>query len=636
MEVLVIRGGLTYRLVEGDPDIDALVEYLVTDKAECIGKLKMLSRQQVTMRLGRATLPSNFIDEVGTIGDDLRETGFSRGWLESSVAAWEAAQLADDTDKPAEAADTAAPDEAVPPKKTRSRRSKTDQAAAVDDQPASAATPDPNAPFPVKSQQWDGVPISADGRILLMTSRGVLSPSGRVVAGPLPDGSALGTLLTWKWPRKPKGLPQFWFTYEALERIGFPTSAEDGEELDAKDLVSTMFDCTVTYSQSGWFTCKFVDGPNEERQAHIVIVPLLDTDPPEERPGDMGIGGWLDTPTELPEGELEAARLLGDRMAWLAGLADDVVPASGWATVGAQMLDSVRTRARIKGIQGCPLPAPVAVETGGWLEPIIPPKWDQRTHKAKGDDIDVEADQRAAYLASAIQVKLGYGKPRELQRINVEVFNGQKPPYGIWRLTAPAGNTIDGLANQLPLPHPYMRWDQETSFWITTRGVQHLTAPVELGGAGLAYNELDIDSAWVWPDQSELLKTWADRLRVALIEAKKAGRDDYEDFIKGIYAAYLGRMSTEKWKPSQSQHQQPTWYATIIADTRWRAMKYARRIADTHNRYPVYSELDSWIYRVPADFDLSIFDEHSTDNGKYRVKWSDLEDAAHDQRGDAK
>lgn len=626
MEVLVIHGGLTYRVVEGDPDIDALVEYLVTDKAECIGKLKMLSRQQVTMRLGRATLPSNFIDEVGIIGDDLRETGFSRGWLESAVADWEAAQLAAGNEPGGEAA--AAPAEDVkPPEKARARGSKSAKAAPADKSEPDAAEPDPNAPLAPKSLQWQDVPLSADGRILIMTSRGVLAPSGRVVAGPLPDGGALSSLLTWKWPRKPKGLPQFWFTYEALEAVGFPTSAEDGEDLDAKDLVASIFDCTVTHVQSGWFTCKFAVSPGEERQAHIVLVPLLDTDPPQERPGDMGIAGWLDTPTELPEDELDAAHVLGDRMAWLAGLADDVVPASRWATVGAQMLDAVRTRSRIKGIQRCPLPSAVAVETGGWLEPIIPPTWDHRTHKKKGDCIDVEVDQVAAYLASAIQVKLGYGTPYEPKGIKVEVFNEQKPPYGIWRLTVPAADSIDGLSKQLPLPHPSMRWDQQTSFWITTRGVQHLTAPVELGGAGLAYNELDIDSAWVWPEQSELLKTWADRLRVALIEARKAGRDDYEDFIKGIYAAYLGRMSTDKWKPGQSEHQQPTWYATIIADTRWRAMRYARRIADTHQLYPVYSQLDSWIYRVPADTDLSIFNEDSTANGKYRVKWSDLDDA---------
>lgn len=631
MEVLLIRGGLTYRLVEGDPDIDALVEHLVTDKSECIGKLKLLSRQQVTMRLGRATLPSNFIDEVGTIGDDLRETGFSRGWLESSVAEWEAAQLAAQADQQAALAPA---NDAAPATKSRSRRTKGAKSGPAEEPAPPAA--DPNAPFTPKSSQWSDVPITADGRILIMTSRGVLSPSGRVVAGPLPAGSALSTLLTWKWPRKPKGLPQFWFTYEALVSIGFPTSADDGEDLNAKELVAGIFDCTVTNAQSGWFTCTFAVGPGEERQAHIVIVPLLDTDPPDERPGDMGIGGWLDTSTELPEDELEAARVLGDRMAWLAGLAEDVVPASRWATVGAQVLDSVRTRARIKGIARCPLPSAVAVETGGWLEPNIPPKWDKRTHKKRGDLIDVEVDQRAAYLASSIQVKLGYGTPYQPKRINVEVFNEQKPPYGIWRLTAPAADSIDGLSNQLPLPHPSMRWDQETSFWITTRGVQHLTAPVELGGAGLAYNELDIDSAWVWPEQSELLKTWADRLRVALIEAKTAGREDYEDFIKGIYAAYLGRMSTDKWKPSQSAHQQPTWYATIIADTRWRAMKYARRIADTHNLYPVYSQLDSWIYRVPADANLSIFNEDSTDNGKYRVKWSDLDDIADDKRGAGK
>ena len=268
------------------------------------------------------------------------------------------------------------------------------------------------------------------------------------------------------------------------------------------------------------------------------------------------------------------------------------------------------------------MPAQVAVESGGQLEPIVAPTWDHRPHRAIGDQIDVEVDQRAAYLASAVQVELGHGPPRELQRISTSVFDEQKPPFGLWRIAMPAAGDLDGLTKRLPLPHPAMRWDAPVTVWVTTRAVQHLSAPVELGGAGLSVAELDIDAAWVWPQQGRMLRTWADVLRAKLIEAREADREDYQDFIKGIYTTYLGRMSTDKWGPQQRSHQQPAWYAAIRADTRWRALRYARRIADTHGLYPISAELDAWVYRIDPDVDPQILAEDSTANGKYRVKWT--------------
>ena len=119
-----------------------------------------------------------------------------------------------------------------------------------------------------------------------------------------------------------------------------------------------------------------------------------------------------------------------------------------------------------------------------------------------------------------------------------------------------------------------------------------------------------------------MLRTWADVLRAKLIEAREAEREDYQDFIKAIYTTYLGRMGSDKWSPQQRVHQQPAWYAAIRADTRWRALRYARRVADTHGLYPISSELDAWIYRLDPDIDPAMLAEESTANGKYRVKWS--------------
>lgn len=586
-------GGRTYR-IDADAETHDILQWIIESKGNP-ENLTGLSRQQVVARIGRSTLPTDFPQQDMTIGDESRENGFWRGWFEDTVKEWEERAI----NAAAAAAETSV-DEAA------------DEAQTSEDGMSPAV-------WPVKSRQWTDIPIIADPRVAIATSRGIIKPSGVVAAGPMPSGDLLREFLVWNWGPNPKQSPQVWFTYEALLGLGVPM---DDLPDDLEGLVASTFACEVTWSQSGWFTCRFTDHDGTKRKAQIVLIPLMYLDQPQQRPGDMGIAGIEGTPTELPEDELEAVKIVADRIAWLASVGDaGLAPASRWATVGAQLLDRKRQSGRTKQIDACPLPTDVIVEAGGDLEPTLPVKWDNRNHRARGSAIEVQVDQRAAYLASAGQLLLGYGKPKELHQIKTDVFHEQRPPFGLWRLNLPPAGQIDGLTKKLPLPHPGMRWEEPTTLWVTTRCIQHLTAPVESGGAGLGAEELDISTAWVWPEQQRLLRGWSDALRAKLLEAGEMDRADYKQMIKAIYTTYLGRMASDKWAPYQREHQQPAWYAAIRADTRFRALRYAARIATDHGFYPVAAELDAWIYRLPADTDPAILDENSSANGKYRVKW---------------
>jgi hypothetical protein len=587
-------GRQTFR-IDADDETRDIFQWFIETKGTP-ERLVAMSRQQVVARIGRSALPTDFPDPDVVIGDPSRETGFTRGWFESTVREWEECIL-DTTPEPA-----------------------------ASEQDNTQTSENATSPWPKKSRQWTDISIVADGRVAIATSRGIVKPSGVVVAGPMPNGDALHKFLIWNWGPKPKEQPQMWFTYEALTGLGLPM---DNLPDDLAGLVAETFQCEVTWHQSGWFTCRFEDHDGTKRKAQVVLTPLLYLDPPPQRPGDMGVAGVEGTPTELPEDESEAVKILAERIAWLAGIGDaGLVPASRWATVGAQLLDRKRQSGRSKQIDSCPLPTEVTVEAGADLEPTLPVKWDNRPHRAREDAMDVQVDQRAAYLASAGQVELGFGKPKELKQIKVDVFHEQRPPFGLWRLNLPPAEQMDGLTTKLPLPHPNMHWKEPTTLWVTTRSIQHFTAPVESGGAGLAVEELDITSAWVWPEQSRLLRGWADALRVKLHEAREAGRLDYQQMVKAIYTTYLGRMASDKWPPYQREHQQPTWYAAIRADTRFRALRYAAGIATQHGLYPIAAELDAWIYRVPAGTDPMILDEKSTANGKYRIKWTSADKAA--------
>lgn len=113
------------------------------------------------------------------------------------------------------------------------------------------------------------------------------------------------------------------------------------------------------------------------------------------------------------------------------------------------------------------------------------------SHNAKGDSIDVEVDQRAAYLASAGQVDLGYGVPVEMAKVDPEVFAERNPLWAAVAHQHAAGGNARRLTQKLPLPHEHMHWTESRTFWATTLAVNHLMEPVSEGGAGLGLAELD-------------------------------------------------------------------------------------------------------------------------------------------------
>ena len=599
-EHLITTAGQTYRIDDGNDEIVDIVAWLASKGGDPV-EITAWSRQQVLAEISRSAIPAGFPEPNVIIGEAHSAT---RGWFPETVRAWVAGERA--------AAAQPAGEETA--------------------EAGVSESGDAAAGWSAGDVIWESVPsVRADAQVAILTSRGSLTPSGRVTTGPMPDATGLGQLVWFRWPHEPAkkaALPQIYITDEVLDAAGFPDLKEEPESsADLSDVVSAVFGCQVTYANGGWFTASFTrpgETVGEVRRVHLVLLSFLYLDPTPQRPNDLGIAGTADTETELPEDELAAAETLGGRIAWLAEVGDlnpPLLPAQRPATVGAALLDGLRSRSRTQlRIDAFPVPATVAVLTPR-LEPHLE-HWrnPHKSHEKKGDVVDVEVDQRAAFLASAGQVSLGHGHPEEHTKVNLEVFAGNKPPYALLRVTTPPAGTLDGLTDRLPLPHELMSWDEPATFWVTTRGLTQLLARPESGGAGLSVSELEIGTAWVWPKQDRVLRMWSGRLRDALAEAESAGCAERIEYIKNIYKAFLGRMMGDKHPQGQRHYQQPVWAATIHADTRARATRYARRIADDHGLYPLYArDIDTFGYRVPAERGPGFLEE-SESNGKYRIK----------------
>lgn len=587
--------------------------------------LPVLSRQQIVTRLGHG-LPEEFPAEDVVAGDVNQAR--TRFWFEwtlqrylAELAAKESAHVESEVDG---------------------------------DTGAVAATEADGDAWPLKSRQWTDVDLSGvDQRVLLAGSKGLVTPSGLVKSGPLRVAERLGEVVCRRtWAPSPGGLsPQIWITPEALDTVGFPIDGLTEDEVPTT--VEEFFGCTVGFHQSGWFACEF-DGAvfgGDTRKADIILMPFLSLDPSTARPLDRGMAGIQGTASELPDDEDDALHLLGDRIAWLYGI-EGIVPQSRWTLVGAQLLDIKNRKAKPNPKSGkgtapdlkmSPLPPEIS-STGRlthqwWVQEGVEAvgeidgregtrpgaKIKQTAHRSRGQTVDVELDQQAAYLPSAEGLYLGYGKPDWVEP-DPQVFNDTRPPFGVFQVTTPAGKDLD-LHRKLPLPHPLMSWDEPTTWWATTADIRHLTAAIEVGGAGIVWQELQLDAAWVWPEQHQWLKGFGGELRGKRIEAAAAGRADFEEMTKAIYTSTLGRMSAlgdSAWKHPYIKYTQPAWYASIEAVTRARAMKYAVRIATDHKLYPVGWWADAWFYRVPATFDIKLLEDPLRNgmrtNGSYRIK----------------
>lgn len=610
MSYRISRGSQVWIPHSDDGEATDLLDWLVTERADAVaGPLVALSRQQVVTTLGRG-IPDDFPRPDVVVGDP--EQAGIRGWWNTTVQAYLAGVSASTgvVEEDSDRAGTAA-------------------------QEAGASTTAPGG-WALKSRQWDDVEYSgADDRVLIITSHGIVNPAGVVVKPSLGEPSNLLKLaVKYPWANSEgEPNPQIWITGQALRDLEFPAPAA-GAPVKLEDVIGEFFDCHISYSKSGFFTCEFTS-PDPiswlDRKVEVILMPYTHMDPSKSRPDDRGVLGIVDTPTILPADEAEAAHLLADRIAWLYGL-DGALAGPRWARVGAAIATARMRKARpdVKDapetrMVPCLLPDRIAkrgkLPTAWWTKD----SWD-RQHRAGGPGIDVQVDQQAAYLPSAEGVYLGWGTP-DWQAPDPGVFDQQRPPFGVFQLTVPPAKDLDGLSRKLPVPHPGMSWTREATFWATTVDVQQLIAPVEQGGAGLAIAELDIAAAYVWPKQHQWLRQFGTLLRTKLAAARDEERLDYEEMIKAIYKSFLGRLEAvgdTSWKHPYLRLQQPAWFTSIEGTTRWRAMRYACRIGREFDLYPTECLVDAWFYRIPKEMDPHELEDPLVKgvlpNGGYRLK----------------
>ncbi|QFS94675.1 hypothetical protein FIV07_28270 (plasmid) [Mycobacterium sp. THAF192] len=616
-----IGAGGRFYTVAADDDASAYLDWLIESRAEP-ARLVALSRTQVVEQI-QGPLPDDFPPADVIVGEG--ERGSVRGWWPTTVQDWL-------TDREPVGDNRA--QQTSPPRDSDDRS----------DEKSARKKP--------LGSKWSDVPTYADQLVTILTSEGAVTPSGQeLTRGPLTAAHDLARFVWWRWPHQPSTgaksstdqTPQIWITAPALQAAGMqPPKQKINQSVDLSPTVADLFSCRVTAATAGFFSTIFPDpnGGAEGRKVQLVLMPFLWLDAAPQRPKDMGIAGTQGTDSQLPDDEVDeiaAASELGRRIAWLAGIATKpgqdgsrdirdpiVLPAARPASIAASLLDRVRRRSRSPHrLEATPIPDLVRTETPS-LDPNLE-NWKNMPHTAKGDSIDVEVDQRAAYLASAGQVELGHGAPEERKSLDAALFAPDSPasqiPFALCRVTTPPADELDGLTPKLPLPHEHLSWSQPATFWATSRAVQQLLAPVADGGAGIAPGELIIDSAWVWPGHSRLLRGWADRIRDELAAAIADDDTARIDLCKNMYKSMVGgRMAGPQWPPSQRHYQQPAWITSIHADTRWRALRYATRIATEHDLYPIAGrDIDTFIYRIPADVDPTILEE-GPENGKYRIK----------------
>lgn len=472
----------------------------------------------------------------------------------------------------------------------------------------------------------------ADRHAVLVTGEGSFSPSGARLTGPVDSVDKLAKLINW-CTLDPKGAPpQIWLVgMQACELLGWtidPGSEDDADRATLRARAADELADVITASlaplvAAGW---ELRDNARPGHRIHlsrkagkdssmldVVLEPYAWT---VGTSGDhLGILGTEsddpDTSTELPEDDLAAAQELARRLTFCIEHLH-VLPGPTAARTGAAVLDSIR-RPRDRANNGLvvkeagPLP-PLNGALAGELEPAV--LWTRMPREDDLDDADtlVTIDQRAAYLASAGMLDFGYGTPESVGGDAAEnaVLAAKTTPFGLYRVTLPAGDSLT-LPELLPLPHPHMRADQPVQTWVTAVSLDGLRAPVADGGAGLDLTDLAISEAWIYPHQGRALDKWAALLR----QARKATVDPETDhtidramkeFVGTCYKGYIGRMLdpdlwTSKWTV---HHHQPTWRASIMAHARWRGRRAAMRIGATHDRWPLRSVTDSWVYAAAA------------------------------------
>ncbi|MFB9785348.1 hypothetical protein [Rhodococcus baikonurensis] len=479
---------------------------------------------------------------------------------------------------------------------------------------------------------------AADDHAMILTDTGSYLPSGAYLAGPVDDINKLTRLIDWMMNRKglvPKGsAPQVWLVgtgileslgwYVAADELEFETPAE-ARAMVLAELAPRIQNSMAPLMSQGW-EIRGEPGDrihltrnlgNGRRMVDLILEGYAWAI--SSRAKDLGILGAGD---DLPEGSMAEAAEIGRRIAWsvehlgvlpgptatrtAADIFDQIMQSRRGSTSRGRgkSSDAGKTRGAVIDTAG-----PVPMLDGQLHGEIEPRTWWARTLDADdlaGVDRVISIDQRASYLASAGSDSFGWGRPDHVAIGADRRAREEKTPYGLWRVTLPAGNSI-ALPEKLPLPHPHMKYDSIVTTWVTSVSLEALTSPVADGGAGLDLDDLELDEAWVWPNQGRALEAWATRLRKARAVAVESGDTVMKGHVGNIYKRYIGRMlNPDQWQASNKQHHhQPVWRATIMASSRQRSRRAAMALADKTGRWPFQAFADALTYVAGPDDELA-------------------------------
>jgi hypothetical protein len=225
----------------------------------------------------------------------------------------------------------------------------------------------------------------------------------------------------------------------------------------------------------------------------------------------------------------------------------------------------------------------------------------------------VVTDQRRAVLAAMGTVALGVGTPEHVADAT-DLPWADQPPTAIVKATLPALDYL-GVPAALAV-HPAQKTNEPATAWVCTLTIEQMLKPTADGGLGMDTVDLDLGRGWVWPQSSVKLGTWAKRIREAITAA---GDDESINIlIKQMYARYYTYFSSNF--ASNTVHYQPLWSGMIRADMRARALRFAARVRRDTGQLPVAGRVDAWIYRISGRQSVSVLEDTSPANGKYRIK----------------
>ncbi|WP_006244139.1 hypothetical protein [Mycolicibacterium tusciae] len=307
---------------------------------------------------------------------------------------------------------------------------------------------------------------------------------------------------------------------------------------------------------------------------------------------------------------------LGRRLRqWYAAVG--VLPATSGATSAAVLSDHImRAREGRRGpVVSAPTPLPAWVQPEVRIQPVWCATAAEVEQQFERSDVVVRLAQQCPQLASAGMLTLGYGQPQVLDAAAAAAAAAEtKRRFGLWRVTLPPTNEL-ALPEMLPPPHPQMCADAAVEAWVSTEDIDGLVKDVRDGGAGLTVEQLAVEEAIVWPQQSRVLEAWATRLR----EARETFRDDLvlQGLVEAAAADYLTALAEpDPWRSTAwGQHFQPAWAAAIATHVRFRGRRAAMRISREYRAWPAYVRDADMIYTPGREEDtgapIDLSDSHT-------------------------